>query len=694
MKITLCNTIFDKENDNVLLFNSKNDVLNYINKQEDKVVVSNINFDAKNIINTSVYVRINNDINLLNILNYNYCVVENDDKTDVLFYFILEASQDSGSQIRIDLQIDAFNTYILPLLNSTKKCQGLVERTHQDRFTKIPNDTNYTYNFDKHSSLFERESLQNTAKRVVAKQKLNPLYDDSGVSSDFNEWFQNNLMCWLYVYFPAQGEYNWIDANGQKQQTGLADIEYKKGENSTRCGLACMCVPLVKGTKRIKIVATDTEKSFYWDAQALTEFLANNNGYAKVISIKQSIFPPFYTKPMTNYDFEIDTNGDLNFKTKMLSVDNARFLNVAFYNSATEHAIGAVEYQDLNKNLRMAPKQTFFQNTYTKDDIINNNPIVENEPKIYNEDYSIYRVYFGGEAYNLPISKTNDNIPHFKYFEILSPDITKFYLSYDFLSGNNPLKNWGQTIFTNDTLKDWTGLVGTLDLSLWFATSKLDEFLASNKNNLQIFNNNQASAKEATENSGLIGIAGGILTGMASGALAGSMGGPLGAAGGAVVGGFMGGFGKAAGFIGNATSQEIQQDYQKDNYNLTLDNMRQAPAKMSTINSNSLLLQIVDDLGIFIELQQTISFELNGLRENLKLFGYNYNRIADIKDLIKTRKYYNYIQANVFEIDAKISENVKDLIKSIFKKGIRVWYSDTFTGEIDFNLNNYERSLK
>ena len=59
---------------------------------------------------------------------------------------------------------------------------------------------------------------------------------------------------------------------------------------------------------------------------------------------------------------------------------------------------------------------------------------------------------------------------------------------------------------------------------------------------------------------------------------------------------------------------------------------------------------------------------------------------------MRTRKYYNYIQAQIFEIPDNLGNNVKAKIKEMFANGIRFWHYDNFDG-VDFTKNNYERFL-
>lgn len=686
--ITLGNTIFDRQNDNVLLYNSKIEAVNdFKSKSKNVVVIDNINFDCKNIIKTSICVRIPDGISILQMLNYNYCIVENLETNDILCYFINESTQDSGNQIFINMQIDVWTTYIIDILNGSDSCQGLISRTHLDRITPYFVDytmAGYTYNFGKDSPLFEREKLQNFSKRTSRKERLMTVH---GGRSDIDTWLYDNVSYWLYCYMPAGDAYKYYSRNTE-YNANLSELEYRDNNDGTRCGLACVCIPILKAGKKIQI--NDGSNIYTWDIYALREFLRNNNGYARVKALKMSILSPFHLTGNSTIDWTIAiADNILSIQNQSNSTGDAIWANnIKFVNPTSSHETGIaiVEYQDLNNPqiMRYPNVEGLFQNVFSKE-YLQSIGIVE--PKIYNEDYTSMRLNFAGTTYDLPASKSNDPTPKFYYYEALTPDITKFYLSYmsneQYPVGGNPLAV-DERIFNVYTEKDWTGMIGTIDLSLWYTVDGLDNYLASNKNNLQIFQNKQSISTETA----IIGALGNMAKGAFGGAVAGtnsSSGSPWSGYTAGLVGGAISG-------IANLGSTGVQQYYENQNYNLTMDNMRQSPDSLSAVNSNSVFLTSVDELGIYIELQQPLSYEMDVISDYLKIYGYTYNKVDDIRNYVKTRKYYNYIQAQLIEVGGDISELVRDLIKDIFAKGIRIWHPDYYTN-IDFKVNNIERSV-
>ena len=202
------------------------------------------------------------------------------------------------------------------------------------------------------------------------------------------------------------------------------------------------------------------------------------------------------------------------------------------------------------------------------------------------------------------------------------------------------------------------------------ALSCYEKAEAENKNNLQIFNNNQNARMSIAQNNAISSSIGGILA-MTPASV------------------FRGTFGT----MFDVANEGIKQTAESMNYNLNIDNMRNSPQQLQSMNSDAVLISYIDEFGILIEMQEPIDFEKQSIIDYFKIFGYTYNKINKVKQFIKTRKYYNYLQANIFEIDGHIAEQLKDLIKSTLSKGIRFWHKDNFTGEINFDLNNIERSI-
>ena len=683
--ITLYNTPFDRANDNVILYDTRAELETYLNSLAN-VTMSDINFDAKNIINTSVTFEVPEQQNLLRLLNYNYCKVEGDgiDNTDVLFYWIDHSRQNDGINIQLELSIDPWNTYIYGMMSSQDVLQGMLQRAHTDRVVKI-NDK-YYYNWESDSPLFEREEVQGASKKVTSKQKLIPQYDTSAPDSAFNQWFNTHISHWRYVYMSTKPFYV-VGGSSDTRRAVITEMAYRgKYELATGLttqsgsGLVVFAYPIYKDNSVLKVKGTDGTLDV--TALSMATFLnlkessgtspASNGGYAYVKAIKNSIVPPFSIGDMTG-KYSISQDGQT-MTLETTATENCVNLQVNITDGSgavNRWGLPFIDYQDLTKTMKLAPTSALIDNEFT----VNQIKAGINEPKIYNEDYSQYHIYFGGQTYDMPISKSSKR-PIFKYYEVLTPDITKFVLSYDSASSNEPYAN---QIFTNANSEDFTGLVGTIDLSMWYSTDSLDAYLAQNKNNLQIFQNQQAMARTKANTTEALGVIGGVI-GMGASALSGNPTGVL--ASGAV----------ALGSVANRMVQEKQLETEAINRELTIDNMRQSPASLSAVNSNAMLLTAIDEFGLFIELQEMIPFEREQVVDSFKRYGYTFNVIKDIREYFKTRKIYNYIQANVFDLNIPVSEDIKAVIKEMFAKGVRIWHGDTFTG-INFNQINYERSI-
>ena len=677
--ITLTNTIFDSENDNVILFNNKQELKTYWESKEDKITIPNINFIARNIINTEISIAIPVGLSLLKLLNYNYCIVFNE--TETLYFFIEESSQEDGNLVKLRLKIDAWNTYMYDI----KDMQGLATRSHLDRFVKTP-DGNYVFNFGADSPLFEREKIQGLSKRPTKKFKLQSQYDTTP-NSEFNKWINDNVECWVYYFISSGKEYNYNgydETNGEQispRWKNLREMLYfNKYNNSVKSNFNVIVIPQYKSDKRIKFQNRTTLEILPLEENSVEYFLRQNNNYANVHSIKYSTIAPFRsTSFIEKYFIDDDNNlvikdtytGEAPPRTDFISdfsrSNVANIFTFIYSGWLTKNIFAVVPQQNIGDDILFTIPQEMYQNKFNKNEITN-----DLEPKLYNEDYNIYRLFCGGMEYDLPISKSSNN-PYFIYKEILSPDITKSLLIFDAKNINDITNQYFETIFTDTAKTDFTGFITTLDNSLWFTSDNLDTFLANNKNNLQIFQNQQTSRRIQTEISGV----GNIVSGAVSSAVTKSPIGISSAVSQAVV---------------NGANTKIQLQYEMANYELTLDNMRNSKQELQSLNSNAILISSVDEFGFYIELQEILPFEKQMLLDYLKMFGYTYNRIADLKSIWKTRRYYNYVEMLIYEIDAEISNQVKDYIKEIFKNGVRIWHNDNFS-KIDYNLNNTERSI-
>lgn len=671
MNLILCNTEFDRENDNVLLFDSKQELNAYFDNLSDKVEINDVNFDVNDGITTSIYVKVDNTLSLFKLLNYNYCVVKQSAE-NYLYYFIIDSKQDAGNQIKIDLQLDVFNSYLPDIIANNNDLQALINKTHINRFIETSTN-NFIYNFDETSPLFERETIKDVSKRVTKQDKLKIIIDTTNKDSMFNNWINDNIACWCYVYLSSNVKYkvrNFEDKDLIYEQY-LDELHYTDSielntftpeTNSINSNFNVISVPIYKQNAKHMYIL-DTNERIELRLKAIYDFLSENNNFANVQSIKFSIMPPICVGSYSNLDYQIEDNGELTLKWYMTQDNVPTFRNSTYWYVTYNQSHSTVNWyscyflvfkQYMNRKVKMITninENWTFDKNYIKSNYL--------EPKLYNEDYSLYRLIIGGQQYDIPISKTS-NTPEFIYYETLTPDITKALLVYD-----NEANKFENNIFSEYNTKDFTGFTFTIDLSMWYPSNQLNNYLANNKNYLQIFQNQQASKLVKSFNTAAAGIGTSVATGNALAGVATGV---------------------------NLLNTLIGTAFEKSQFDMTIDNMKNSPEQTSNINSDIILIQSISGIDILIEKLEPLTFEKEIIKDNLKIFGYTYNKLGNVKDFIKTRKYFNYIQAIVFEIDAPLSERVKDLIKNLFLKGVRIWHAKE-NKKVNFNLNNYERFL-
>ena len=117
--------------------------------------------------------------------------------------------------------------------------------------------------------------------------------------------------------------------------------------------------------------------------------------------------------------------------------------------------------------------------------------------------------------------------------------------------------------------------------------------------------------------------------------------------------------------------------------------MRNTPESVANLNSNPLLINSIgEEIGIYIELQQALEHEQNMIADYFAKYGYTYNRLGYLSDFIHTRKIYNYVEADINDIDIPVSEEIKKILIGMFAKGVRFWHNKQLN--VEFTYNNYE----
>ncbi len=640
---------FDSENDNVMLYATKADMRSALLSLSG-MSNDNINFDVNNLMKTDV-VFDNLDQPLISLLNYNYCIVYNDD--EMYCYFIRDMKQLSGRQVMLSLEIDSWNTYIYDI-----SAIAYVRRSMPDRFKPVISQQGkvlgFAYDNTLTSPLYQREAIRDCPKYVDTKCKLDVVYNDDVDNDNVATWMRSNIDHWEYLYVDV-GEYVAVNTSvpdtQQELKFNVGELRYMTQEadagGAIRSGIGVLVQPVYKSSKKLKY---KNENGNVIELGGFSKF-KDQNGLAKVHANKHSIVPPF--RMDSTITGTIDTNGDLIIDWECIN----RTMNASLYNVwVTEQYITKPIALSIRKG-----QSTGIASYYDKD-IVTSTTQGNFEPKILNEDYSVYRIYCGGQSYDLPILKTS-NRPQFLYTEALTPDITKGYLRYDDVHSQHPYT--ARRVFGAYNTKDLTGLIVAQDFSMWLVKEQLDTWLANNKNNLQIFQNKI----EQRDVGAMVG-----LTASTLGMLAG---------GDASIG---------MGTIASGVRTSLDKLYDQTNYNLTIDNMRQAPDQLGAVNSNIVMQNGIDEFGIYLEVLKLLPKDEKVVRNYLYLNGYVDGEVRDLSTIMRTRRYFNYIQADIIELTANISEEQKDRMRAIFSRGVRIWHDDYYVG-VKNNLNNIERSV-
>lgn len=650
-------THYKYDDENIPLFNNKTELYNYFLNLEDKVEFENKNFNAENLLSTTQVVDIPNTLSLFKILNYNYCIVDDGHIDEALYFKIKRSKQEQGNRVRLYLEIDAFNTYGYDLLEMNP--QALIKRAHLSRFDfngAHMSGQDAPFNFDKFSPLFEREAIQNVAKRTIDKTRLKFIIDTTSENSTFNNFIHENVMCWKYYFLSSNVTYNFYDMGSNAHSEEMSSMAYSKGGQFVEnLNFVVLVAPIYKGSSSKKIYANPQgqyTKRLWSDNEIYNFIIAQQGRFANVKAIKMSFIPPFDIKNIPSTYYEIDANGDMIWKR-----DDSPLTGFYMSSAINSDCFALRTIQKIDDKILLTSKRfKGIYHSFTDDRLTK-------EPKLYNEDYSTYKLFIGGQQFELPVSKTSFE-PKFYYHEMLSPEITKGMICFATSKEltYQPITN---NVFPEDTESDFTGFSFSVDLGLWIPQLVIDSFLANNKNYFQI-NANNATARGFNA---ILGTIGSIFN--ASQSIEPNM-------IGAYVNAGLGLMSTGISMMTDATNRE-----------LTLDNMRNAPETVSNLNSNPLLLSSIgQELGIFIELQMPLIHEQSAIVDYFDKYGYAYNRLGIVNNFIKTRKLFNYIEADINDIHIKASEDVKTMLKNMFLKGIRFWHNKN--SEIEYNLNNYE----
>lgn len=684
-KIALINVFWSKNDINTRYFETIAEQKTYFdNLIEGKGFSPLSNFNMNDNTETIVTFTDESGRDAETLCKTNYAVVIKTDEDDggrelSRRYYFAYSKQDSGKQMRTMLELDDIQTNYFPNKDKIETC--MINQAHLNRWIENE-DGSVSFNGKADSKLFERENLKNLSQRLVKRQKMKYLSDSIVKSSnkDLIDWFNKYVDFWVYVILD-EGEYTLYDDS----KMTLSETNSSVGElPKIPYSVSTIVAPFVKygffedsiypTLARINLTGKfDTEyETGSWFVSSLENFLSKNGGYSKVKSVKISLKPPFdFVNDSIYYETEtIEGSEIFPIKQQILKLYNEKRTNqtLLYYQDASK------VYSPLNHEIFKSASDSFFlkyyydycepvyltcdleifKNTFEKNEIVGSNKNKDFNPKIFSEDYKSLRLSFFGSYHEISIQKLNKTNLILKYNEMITPDLSRGIARV--------YQNENDEIFTKEYSNSFNGFLFTLDLTIPISNGQLDLYLANNKNAFLSFANQQnlASTMFAIRSVG-------SMANISQNSLRGT----------------------GINIATDALSTGVQLAYNQAQFNLSIDNMRNAPDTLMNANGNVIFGDSVSPFGIYVELYEGIESELEVANDLMFKYGFIYNQFGKISDFDNERKNFNFVSANVGVISANLSDKEKERLREKLKS-VRFWNSDN----IDFSKENYERWLE
>lgn len=712
-RVAITNVDFDRDYKNVLRFDTESDRNAYFGLStlfNDKPLC---NFKATSLVKTSITVNYLTD-DLTKLLNSNYVIVRNEENSSqYFFYFIDRAEQLSGYNIRVDLTLDIFQTYYIPLTFTPCK----IERAHLDRFGEVDtvggvkkvkfNAKNAADNY-----LFNVEDIPEPPKRLVGRRKVSLTALANDVNNTYNGWLSAHIRAWVWVYVSAGENFSFgggenpyyfgDNYDGLKIYTrhdailpsvSPTYLDYSGGF-TTPCRV--LCVPICEPGYEFRV----GDKSC--NINSLYTFLSKASAY--IYMVKLSVCPPFFpSNPQgetSGYTAVITTgNGsDIPGNVFVLNIPQGELgaeapdvngMQVKSWNS--EGAVlnpFALPMQMYDFRCSLAGQDMTPNIFESGGDYINVSDIVGADhsprfnPKMYSEQYSEFSLTLcdgqRGVYSRQKLNRYSSDVRG-KYIESFTPDITRYFGAF--------VDDDEDAIYNENVMKSLYGLIGSIDLSMPYASDMLNEFLATNKNFYEQGNFNAGMDFGKGVVGSLFNMAGNIAGGAAQ-----------------VLSGNMGGVGSIVSApiqaVGDMVTAGMSYFQAVKNMEYTADNMRYAPDKLKSVGGNALYSMTIASIAIYVDWYEPLEADKVRINDVMHLYGYNVGAIGNIKDYDHGRINFNYVQAEIEEITSDtvtISQEIREAFVSAFARGVRLWNGERLgSGELamyDFTPENYERRL-
>ena len=692
-QIGLINFPFDDQSENTLFFDSQATQQAYMEGKVSSESTTYLDMTAPNL-NTTLLTNVVYDAgqittgryDLNRLSNLNYAIIKkttvppntSTSQKEYYYYWVTQCTQGADGILLLDLKLDTIQTYMFNPNISIPDC--LIERAHLNRWEEMPNDaTKIRFaNRKDNPILLAEPNVGDSGKTCTARTNL--AFSWTGIS-DVDRWLTANISYWVYAYVDTTNIDYIVDTYNSNAKISGADtvVGMKSCDGSEyKYPYGVFCYPVYRNNSKVikflrKYIGTNgASKTIGIDD--FSNFLSRNGGTSHIFCVKASIVPPFggghYFAPYTTTDPDtvnmgneiyIDENGDLILKTTNVHAQDANcYIKFTDANGNLCCRLTASSTIDTSIHLFTAPQQiiqsfnSYNANDFTtpifnKTDIIGANHNAEYNPKMYQTDFVEYHLKDNAGydyVYDKSKARTQYSIAQFLYSEALQPEITRYYCRY----------NSSESIYSYFMTEDYTGLAGSIDTTLSLAVDSYDNFIANNRNfwlqTLLGFGLNIAGSGIKSTNP----VAGATSAGLSL-------------------------FDSAF-----ALSDRL----------FTKSNLEQAPDSIRNTSGSILGNLQIAPMAIFLETWSAYDTTSITADTYMNLNGYIYNQVDSVLGYLHTRKYFNYIKAQLTDIQGvALSNLIRNDIKQRFSNGLRFWDSTTFaTNGVQYDLENYELWLE
>lgn len=690
-QIGLINFPFDDKSENTLYFDSQATQQAYMEGKVFSESTTYLDMTAPNL-NTTLLTNVVYDAgrittgryDLNRLSNLNYAIIKktivppntSTSQKEYYYYWVTQCTQGADGILLLDLKLDTIQTYMFNPNLTIPDC--LIERAHLNRWEEMPNDaTKIRFaNRKDNPILLAEPNVGDSGKTCTARTNL--AFSWTGIS-DVDRWLTANISYWVYAYVDTTNIDYIVDTYNSNAKISGADtvVGMKSIDGSEyKYPYGVFCYPVYRNNSKVikfytKFTGT-TGAGKTIGIDDFSNFLSRNGGTSHIFCIKASIVPPFgggyYFAPYTTTDPDtvnmgneiyIDENGDLILKmTNIHAQDTNGYVKFTDANGNLCCRVTSSSNQPIH--LFTAPQQiiqsfnSYNANDFTtpifnKTDIIGANHNAEYNPKMYQTDFVEYHLKDNAGydyVYDKSKARTQYGIAQFLYSEALQPEITRYYCRY----------NSSESIYSYFMTEDYTGLAGSIDTTLSLAVDSYDNFIANNRNfwlqTLLGFGLNIAGSGIKSTNP----VAGATSAGLSL-------------------------FDSAF-----ALSDRL----------FTKSNLEQAPDSIRNTSGSILGNLQIAPMAIFLETWSAYDTTSITADTYMNLNGYIYNQVDSVLGYLHTRKYFNYIKAQLTDIQGvALSNLIRNDIKQRFSNGLRFWDSTTFaTNGVQYDLENYELWLE